>query len=197
MRQDNETLRRQLQEAVWAAHSLFDRGKTTGSSANMSFREGDTVYITASGTCFGTLTEDDFVPVRLDGTSLSERKPSKEWPLHLALYGRDDDVRAVIHTHSTYSVLWSFLDPADEADCVPDHTPYLKMKLGTVGMIPYEKPGSEALFSAFRERVGNSAGYLLRRHGPVVPGRSVMDAFYSLEELEESCRIAWELQKSL
>ncbi len=25
------------------------------------------------------------------------------------------------------------------------------MKLGTIGLIPYEKPGSEALFKAFKE----------------------------------------------
>ena len=83
-----------------------------------------------------------------------------------------------------------------ENDCIPDHTPYLKMKLGAVGLIPYEKPGSPELFSAFRERVGNSDGYLLRQHGPVVPGKTVMDAFYCLEELEESARIAWELYRA-
>ncbi len=197
MQENSEILARQLRDAVWAAHSLFDRNKTTGSSANMSFRVGDTVYITASGTCFGTLAESDFVPVGMDGTPLSDRKPSKEWPLHLALYARDDGVGAVIHTHSTYSVLWSFLEAEDETDCIPPHTPYLKMKLGTVGLIPYEKPGSEALFAAFRERVDRSDGYLLKQHGPVVPGRNVMEAFYNLEELEESARIAWELRGKL
>ena len=44
-----------LKTAVWIAHSLFERGKATGSSANMSFKEKDHIYITGSGTCFGTL----------------------------------------------------------------------------------------------------------------------------------------------
>ena len=30
-------LKQKLEDAVWAAHSLFERGKTSGSSANMSF----------------------------------------------------------------------------------------------------------------------------------------------------------------
>ena len=60
-------------------------------------------------------------------------------------------------------------------------------------LVPSEKPGSEALFQAFRELVGASDGFLLKNHGPVVPGKSVMDAFFRLEELEESARIAWEL----
>ena len=155
---------KKLEDAVWTAHSLFERGKTSGSSANMSFRHGDQIYISASGTCFGTLTEKDFAVISLAGDPLSERKPSKEWPLHLALYEKSPEVEAVIHTHSTYSVLWSFVPQIPELDCIPDHTPYLKMKLGTVGLIPYEKPGSEALFSAFRQRVKASDGFLLKNH---------------------------------
>ena len=186
-------LDQKLSDAVWAAHSLFDRGKTSGSSANMSFRHKDRIYISTTGSCFGTMKKEDFAMLSMDGTVLSEKKPSKEWPLHLALYEKSPDTGAVIHTHSTFSVLWSFVPVKNQQDCIPDHTPYLKMKLGTVGLVPYEKPGSEALFQAFRERAGESDGFLLKNHGPVVPGKSVMDAFFRLEELEESARIAWEL----
>lgn len=189
-------LNEKLKSAIWAAHSLFERGKTTGSSANISFRHEDLIYISAGGSCFGTISEEDFASVTLSGTPVSDKNPSKEWPLHLALYGKSPDIGAVIHTHSTYSVLWSFVPGLQEHDCIPDHTPYLRMKLGSVGLIPYEKPGSEALFATFRERVGKSNGYLLKNHGPAVPGRTVMDAFYCLEELEESARIAWELYKA-
>ena len=189
-------LKEKLESAVWAAHSLFERGKTTGSSANMSILHNGLVYISASGSCFGTMCQEDFTAVAMDGAPVSGKKPSKEWPLHLALYEKSPDTGAVIHTHSTYSVLWSFVPAALEQDCIPDHTPYLKMKLGTVGLIPYEKPGTQALFQAFRQRVNDSDGYLLKNHGPVVPGKTVMDAFYCLEELEESARIAWELYRA-
>ena len=54
--------------------------------------------------------------------------------------------------------------------------------------------GAEELFAAFGNALGKSSGFLLNRHGPVVPGRDVMDAFFRLEELEESARIAWELR---
>lgn len=191
-----ERLDRELRDAVWVARSLFERGKTAGSSANLSIRMGDTVYITASGTCFGRLREEDLVPIGMDGTPLADRKPSKEWPLHLALYEKSPGIGAVIHTHSTYSVLWSFAIGDEDRDCIPAHTPYLRMKLGSVGAVPYEQPGSEALFAAFRARVPWSDGFLLRQHGPVVPGASVMEAFYNLEELEESARIAWELRRA-
>lgn len=189
-----QTLNEKFNDAVWISHSLFDRGKTTGSTANISFRHGNRIYISGSGTCFGTLTEEQFSVVDLTGNHLDGIKPSKEWPLHLALYQKSEDIQAVIHTHSFYSVLWSCLDHVCETDCIPDHTPYLKMKLGTVGLIPYAKPGSEELFSAFRERVADSDGYLLKNHGPIAGGKSLMDAFYAIEELEESARVAWALK---
>ena len=192
----DQELEQKLEDAVWAAHSLFERGKTSGSSANMSFYHDGKIYVSASGTCFGTLTKDDFSVLLPDGTHVAGRKPSKEWPLHLALFAKSPDIKAVIHTHSPYSILWSFVPDLNETDCIPDHTPYLKMKLGTVGMIPYEKPGSQELFAAFRERVAASDGYLLKAHCPVVPGKSIMDAFYCLEELEESAHIAWELYRA-
>ncbi len=186
-------LKEKMEQAIWAAGSLFERSRTTGSSANMSFLHEGKVYITQSGSCFGTLREDQFAVLDLEGNILSENKPSKEWPLHLQIYQKKPETGAVIHTHGCYAVLWSFVPCKDECDVIPDHTPYLKMKLGTVGMIPYEKPGSEALFKAFGDRVEKSDGYLLKQHGAVVPGKTVLDAFYSIEELEESAKIAWML----
>lgn len=144
-------LKQKLEDAVWAAHSLFDRGKPPVPPANMSFAHDGKIYVSASGTCFGTLTAEDFSVLLPDGTHIDGRKPSKEWPLHLALYEKSPNVQAVIHTHSPYSILWSFVPDLNETDCIPDHTPYLKMKLGTVGMIPYEKPGTPELSAAFRE----------------------------------------------
>lgn len=187
-------LQRKLSDAVWIAKSLFDRGKTSGSSANMSFLHDGRMYITQSGSCFGSLSAEQFAATDMEGRPLAGGSPSKEWPLHLCLYRRRPETRAVIHTHGTYAVLWSFVPHEDESDIIPPHTPYLKMKLGTVGAIPYEQPGSRELFDAFEERVGKSGGYILKQHGAVVPGKSLMDAFYSLEELEESAKIAWLLR---
>ena len=192
----DEGLRKKLDEAIWAGRSLFERGKTSGSSANMSFLHDGKMYISQSGSCFGTLTGEQFAVMTMGGTCISDNKPSKEWPLHLQIYQKKPGCGAVIHTHGTYSVLWSFVPVEDETDCIPDHTPYLKMKLGKVCTVPYEKPGSQELFDAFGERVLDGDGYLLKQHGAVVPGKDVMDAFFCIEELEESARIAWELRKS-
>lgn len=193
----DKTLEQKFDDAIWVAHSLFNRGKASGSIANLSFKHEGKVYITATGTCFGTLKRNEFAVVDLNGNQMDDLPPSKELPMHLSVFNLKPDIEAVIHVHSTYSVLWSFVPDLDEMDCIPDHTPYLKMKLGTVGLVPYEKPGSQELFYEFEKRLLLSDGWLLGQHGPVVPGKSIMEAFFALEELEESARIAWELYKKL
>lgn len=184
-----------FKDAMWIAKSLFERGKVTGSSANMSFLHEGNIYITGSGTCFGNLTEKDFSVVNINGEHIGGIQPSKEFSLHKTYYEKDTSIKAVIHTHSFYSTLWSCLIHENVKDVIPPYTPYLKMKLGTVGLIPYAKPGSQLLFDLFAEHVNDCDGYILQNHGPVVGDKNLMSAFYCLEELEESARIAWELRK--
>lgn len=190
----NEEYMNLLNDSIWVAGSLFDRGKTSGSTANISFRCGDDIYISASGTCFGRLREGDFTRTTLDGTILGERKPSKELPLHLAFYNKDSNIKSVIHTHALCSTVLSCLTSLDPDDAIMHHTPYLSMKAGNVALVPYALPGSEELFQMVRERIKKSNALLLANHGPVVGGTSVMEAFYIIEELEESARIQYLLR---
>lgn len=188
-------LKEKTENAIWVAKELFERGRATGSSANLSFLHDGSIYITGSGTCFGRLTPESFSKVSLDGTHLEGIKPSKELPLHRMYYEKSSDIQAVVHVHSFYATLYTFLEHPDVTDIVPDYTPYLKMKVGRIGLVPYAKPGSEELFAYFKKAAPLSDAFLLAQHGPVVGGKTVMDAFYGLEELEESCRIAWTLDR--
>lgn len=189
------SLKEKTEDAIWVARELFSRGKATGSSANLSFLHDGYIYITGSGTCFGRLTPESFSKVSMDGIHVDGIKPSKELPLHLMYYKKSSHVQAVVHVHSFYATIYTFLAHEDVTDIVPDYTPYLKMKVGKIGLVPYAKPGSEELFGYFEKAAPLSDAFLLAQHGPVVGGKTVMDAFYGLEELEESCRIAWTLDR--
>ena len=188
------SLEQKYKEALWIAQSLFERGKVSGSSANMSFLHEGNIYITGSGTSFGSLREEDLAVVDMNEKHIAGIQPSKELPLHRIYYQKNPSIQAVIHTHSFYATLWSCLEHENTYDVIPEYTPYLKMKLGTVGLIPYAKPGSTELFEQFARLSDKSDGYLLQNHGPLVGDRNLMSAFYCLEELEESARIAWELR---
>jgi ribulose-5-phosphate 4-epimerase/fuculose-1-phosphate aldolase len=188
------TLKQYFDDAVWISRSLFDRGKISGSSANISFRYEDRVFISGTGTCFGTLTRDMFSELDFSGTHISGIVPSKEFPLHLMLYKNIPETGAVIHTHSFYATLWSCYKKDTCGNAIPKFTPYLEMKLGRVTWVPYAPPGSPGLFELFAKSLNLSRGYLLHNHGPIVCDKNLLSAFYDLEELEESARIAWELR---
>ena len=98
----NEEIAKKAEQAVWAAKSLFERGKTAGSTANLSFRHEGCIYISGSGTCFGTLKSEDFAVMDMDGNHVGGPAPSKEYPLHRLLYEKKG-VGAVIHVHSFYA----------------------------------------------------------------------------------------------
>lgn len=83
------TLAEKMELACWIAKSYFDRGMGSGTSGNMSFCHDGKVYITGSGTCFGRLQPEDFSFMDMQGNLISGKKPSKEWPLHLAVYQHD------------------------------------------------------------------------------------------------------------
>lgn len=189
-------LEMKMDQAIWVAKQLFDRGKTTGSSANLSFRDGEHMYISGTNTSFGSLTKESFSKMDLNGNHIEGIKPSKEFPLHLTLYKMNSDNTAVIHTHSHYSTLISCLNLENEGDAIPNYTPYLGMKLGKIKLIDYFKPGSKELFMEFEKQVDGRNGYLLKNHGPIVADKNMESAFYSLEELEESATIAWDLMNS-
>lgn len=190
----DEVLDKKIQNAIWVAKSLYDRGKTAGSSANLSFFYNDVIYITGSGTCFGKLEKEDFSIVNINGEHIGGIKPSKEFPLHRIFYKKDSTIKAVIHTHSFYSTLWSSLNHEDKEDIIPEYTPYLKMKVGSIALIPYAKPGSDQLFKYFEENINRGDGFLLKNHGNIVGDKDIMSAYFALEELEESAKIAWYLR---
>ena len=183
-----------IDDAIWVAKSLFERGKTAGSSANLSFIENDRIYITATNSCFGSLTTSSFSCLNIDSEHLYGPKPSKEFPMHLAFYKKRKDIKAIIHIHSFYSVLWSCIKHNNVTDIVPDYTPYLKMRLGEIALVPYAPPGSAELATLLEDSITDANGYLLANHGPIVGAKDILTAFYNVEELEESIKVAWYLK---
>src|SRR5436189_2687704 len=89
--------------------SMFDRGLTAGSSGNISVRLDDGWLLTPTNACLGRLDPARISKLDDDGQLLSGDPPSKEAPLHLAMYRERASARAVVHLHSTYSAAVSCL----------------------------------------------------------------------------------------
>ena len=171
------------------AKSLFDRGLTIGSSGNISVRLDDGWLMTPTGSSMGNLDPNEISKLDLAGNLISGKNPTKESFLHIAMYDERPDSRAVVHLHSTHSVAVSCLADIDKKNVLPPITAYYVMKIGTLPLVPYFPPGDINLAKAVKEMASDHHAVLLANHGPVVAGKTLEDAVYAIEELEETARL--------
>ncbi len=170
--------------------SLFERGLTPGSSGNISVRLDDGGWlVTPTNASLGFLD-----PARISRLDASNRliggdAPTKEIPLHAALYETRGSARAIVHLHSTHSVAVSMLPEIDPRAALPPMTPYYLMRCGATALLPYYRPGDTAVADAIKGLAGQYASVLLANHGPVIAGETLEAAVFAAEELEETAKL--------
>ena len=179
---------------VQMAKSLFDRGLTFGSSGNISVRMEDGWLMTPTGCSMGNIEPEKISKLDINGKLISGDPPTKESFLHLAMYEKRPQDSAVVHLHSTHSVAVSCLDGINPKNVLPPITAYYVMRIGTLPLIPYFPPGDIKLAKVVREMASEHHAVLLANHGPVVSGKSLQDAVYATEELEETAKLFLLLQ---
>jgi len=109
--------------------------------------------------------------------------------MHRAFYAARAEAGAVVHLHSTMATAVACLPDAD-TNPIPPLTPYFVMRVGrSLPVVPYYRPGDAAMERAIHELARDARAVLLANHGPVVSGRTLTDAVYAAEELEEAARL--------
>jgi ribulose-5-phosphate 4-epimerase/fuculose-1-phosphate aldolase len=178
------------EEICRLGRSLFERGLTPGSSGNISVRLDDGGWlVTPTNASLGSLDPARLSRLGADNRLIAGDAPTKEIPLHAALYQTRGASRAVVHLHSTHSVALSMLPEIDPRAALPPMTAYYLMKCGATALLPYYRPGDPAVADAIRSLAGKYASVLLANHGPVVAGESLEAAVFAIEELEETAKL--------
>jgi 3-dehydro-4-phosphotetronate decarboxylase len=177
------------EEICIVAQSLYTRRYTVGSAGNISTRLEDGWLITPTDACLGRLDPNDIAKVDLQGNHVSGARPSKTLALHHRIYENNPDTRGVVHTHSTNLVALTLAGVWKSDDVLPPITPYFVMKVGHVPLIRYRRPGDPAVAEEVALLASRVRAVLLERLGPVVWEKSVSQASYALEELEETAEL--------
>ena len=172
------------------AASLFARGFSVGSAGNISMRVDDGFLITPTNSSLGRLD-----PARISRLDAGFRHirgdaPSKEVFMHRAFYTTRADAGAIVHLHSTLATAVACLPDVNTDNPIPPLTPYFVMRIGRrLPVIPYFRPGDPAMEPAIRAAALDARAVLLANHGPVVSGKTLLDAVYAAEELEEAAKL--------
>ena len=174
-------------------HEICEIGKTiyglgfiAACDGNISYRNRDKIYLSASGVSKGSLTPDQILTVDINGKVLSGKmKPTSELPMHLAVYRLRNDVNAVIHAHPPYATALSLVG-LSLADCI---LPEVVLSLGKVPSAKYATPSSEKGADAISELIQKYDALILDRHGTLTVGKTLKEAFYKLERIEHSAKV--------
>lgn len=169
------------QEIVEVAQAIDRAGFCPSKSGNVSARFGEGLLITPSGLPYAQTRPQDLIHLSLDGTVLAgERKPSSEWPFHVAIYNARPDAQAIVHTHSPRATALSSARRG-----IPAFHYMIALCGGAdVRCADYATFGSpELAANAVRALEGRKA-VLLANHGVIALGASLAGAHTIVAEVE-------------
>jgi ribulose-5-phosphate 4-epimerase/fuculose-1-phosphate aldolase len=176
-------------QLVRRGKEIYDRGLVNGSGGNLSIRLSDRVICSPSGYSLGELSEEELSVTDLQGQVISGPKPTKELPMHLAVYRRRIDLNAVVHTHSIYAVTYACSEEVNTL--IPAYIPSIVIKVGAVKLLPFRSPGSVELGELIEEEIANYNGLLLENHGVLAAGDTLEKAVISAYEIEDNLKIRY------
>ncbi len=171
-----------------AGRYMMQHDLAWGTAGNISARTAiDRCLITASGTHLGELEPDDVVECSFSGEVVSShsRRPSKEMPMHRAVYETRPEVNAVLHAAPFYSTLLACSELDVPSQLFVESMYYLER----IERVPYRHPGSGALGEAVRIKATAANVLLLENHGVLVYDVNVREARMALQTLEAVCKM--------
>lgn len=174
------------QELVECVKSLYMMGLTTSISGNHSTRfRNRWMRLTPSGIPRYKMRAGDLVKVDLrTGKASGRAKPRIELDMHRRIYNARNDVNAIVHTHSPFtigvSISAEFRHVIEEARIVVDQP----------AVIANRPSGSSELAKAVAgEFEKGTRVVIIKNHGVVAGGRDIHHARAVVESLEEWAKI--------
>ena len=174
-------------EIVNKSLQAFKAGLFAGTSGNMStYIPADQIMlITPTSVRYETMKSNQIVEMRLDGTVLSDGKPSSEWHLHAEMYKAHPEINAVFHTHSPYGTAFAVNHMAIPATLIEAFF-FLG---GEIPCAPYATPGTPEVGIYAAQTIGDKGGVLLANHGVVAVGKNLAEAYLRAEYIEDAAKI--------
>lgn len=175
-------------DIVEVGKRLYAKGLLEGGGGNMSIRIAENeVLITPSGMCKGVLEPDQLVKIDLEGkviAALKEyAKPARDYRMHLGLYKRRADIKAIVHSHPPVATGFAIAEyPLDEIAA-----PEVMFTFNHIAVTEYALPTTEEVPVAINkalDKYPTANAIILAKHGAITVGGDIWDAYYKMETLE-------------
>ncbi|MBI3130361.1 MAG: class II aldolase/adducin family protein [Acidobacteria bacterium] len=177
-----------LQQILDGCRRLHAQGLLAAADGNVSARLPDgRIAITPRGVPKAELALQDFAFLDLDGRIL-RGDPSSERAMHLEVYRRVPEARAVVHAHPVTAIAWSLARP-EWQELPGDSLPEVILATGRIPIVPMAIPGTEAMGTNLHPFLPAHRVMILARHGGLCWGESLGEALGGLERLEQVAKI--------
>ena len=177
-----------IEQFIAQAHRVGDAGLTVCSSGNISWRVGEEVLLSGTGSWVPSLPKEKVAICKLEtGEVLNGVKPSMESGFHLGILRERPDVNVVLHFQSPYATAVACMKEIPSDFNVTAEVP---CHVGSeIPVIPYFRPGSPELAGHVVAAMKDHDSILLRKHGQVVCGKDFDEVFEKAMFFEMACRI--------
>jgi L-fuculose-phosphate aldolase len=178
----------ELQAVCDACRRLHTRNLLAAADGNISLRlPSGRIAMTPTGVNKYQLRPEHMAFLQLDGTVVSGT-PSSERAMHLAVYRRCPEARAVVHAHPPTAIAWTLAHP-ELTELPSDALPEVILAAGRIPLVPYARPGTEAMGTELEPFLPAHRLLLLSRHGALAWGESLEEAVNGIERVEHAALI--------
>ncbi len=175
------------EDLIRICHKVYEKGFVSAYDGNISTATPDNTFlITRSGVNKGEVTHKDILEIDITGRVLKgEGKVSTEYKLHFFAYSRRKEVNAIVHCHPVFTTAFS-----TAGEELPHYIfPEVILTLGKVPLCKYATPSTEELPKSLIPYIDFAWAFMLQNHGAVTLGKSLDNAYYKMEKLEQSAKI--------
>ena len=161
-------------------NKLYLKNLTVATSGNISIKTEEGIYITASGTSLGRLKEEDIVLIDIDGKEISKGIASSEKKLHVAIYKKRPDIKAVIHTHPVYLTSFAVCHKKLKEPIMSENILYFE----DIPVAKYAMPSSDELVENTIKHLIKRDVVMMANHGAIAIADNIENAFSKMETAE-------------
>jgi len=176
-------------EIIEVCKRMYQGGFAAANDGNVSVKiSKDKIVVTPTGKSKGFLKQKDLLLINLKGKILKgSSKPTTELAMHLFIYQKRKDVKAVVHAHPPCSTAFAVAAIGLDKYVLPE----VIVSLGNIPLAKYATPSTKEVPDSISNLIKNHDAILLKNHGVVTVGKNVKDAYHKLERVEHFAKILY------
>lgn len=163
---------------------IYDRRMVAANDGNISVKISDNEYLcTPTGVSKGFMTPEYICKIDGEGNVIEANgsfKPSSEIKMHLRVYSKRPDVKAVVHAHPIFATSFAIAGIPLTQQIMPEAV----ISLGEVPIAEYGTPSTNEIPDAVEKYLPYYDSVLLANHGALSYSDSLIAAYHKMESLE-------------